>query len=310
MKIESLDAFVKIAQLRSFTQAAEACFCTQATISTRLKNLELHFKTRLFDRIGRNIELTEEGRRILPFCQSALNSLEQSKIEIESMNGLTSGRLALCSSNTPGTYLLPEIISGYHHQYLGIEIDSRIRYARDVIQEMLFDGEAELGFVSQPELIDDKKIVCEPILADELGVIVSAQHNNLERWLKRGNITICELQKETLLLSNPQSSLLQNLEKASDSKIKFNNKIVLGSMEAVKKAVCLNTGIAIVSQFLIEDELIDEKLFRFNIKGLTLKRTVYLLHRKNRNLSPAAKAFIKILEKELLLHYPESCLID
>ena len=154
------------------------------------------------------------------------------------MNGLTSGRLGLCSSNTPGTYLLPEILSCFHLQYSGIEIDSRIRYAREVINEMLFDGEAELGFVSQPQLIDNKKIVCEPILEDELEVIVCAQHKNIDLWRKRGGISINELQKETLLLSNTQSSLLQNLAKASSCKIHFVNKIVLGSMEAVKKAVC------------------------------------------------------------------------
>ncbi|MCW8331040.1 LysR family transcriptional regulator [Photobacterium sp. SDRW27] len=310
MKIENLEAFVKIAQLRSFTQAADACFCTQATISLRLKNLEMYFKTQLFDRVGRNIELTEEGRRILPFCQSALSSLEQSKIELEAMNGLTTGSLALCSSNTPGTYLLPRIIAEYHKQYSGIDIDSRIRYARDVIQEMLFDGEAELGFVSQPEGIDDKKITCQPVLTDELCVIVSSEHESLSRWLQQGGLTMRELQKQTLLLSNQKTSLIANLERASAGKVKFNTQIVLGSMEAVKKAVCLNTGIAIVSQFLIQDEVKEKKLFQLRIKGVNLQRTVYLLHRRNRSLSPAAQAFIRVLETELLTQYPERCLVE
>ncbi|MGF1762032.1 LysR family transcriptional regulator [Aliivibrio kagoshimensis] len=310
MKIENLEAFVNIAQLRSFTQAAEQCFCTQATISLRVKNLEQYFKVQLFDRVGRNIELTEEGKKILPLCQSALHALQQSKSELEAMSGLTSGNLSLCSSNTPGTYMLPEVLAHFHQQFPGIRIDSRIKYARDVIQEMLFDGDAELGFVSQPTQFDDKKIECKKILEDELCVIVSNQHPKLDQWVRYGGISIKDLQQQTLLLSNPKSSLQANLEKANGEKVIFQAQIVLGSMEAVKKSVMLNVGIGIVSQFLIEEELADKKLHKLKIKGVSLHRIVYLLHRRNRSLSPAAHAFIKVLEADLSQRYPNLCLID
>ncbi len=305
MKIENLEAFVKIAQLKSFTLAADACFCTQATMSQRLKNLENYFKVQLFDRVGRTIELTEEGKRVLPFCQSALNAIQQSKVELEAMNGLSTGELILCSSNTPGTYLLPQILADYHLQYPGISIDSRIKYARDVMQEISFDGEAELGFVSQPEIVEDKKITYQPILKDQLQVIVSPQHPMIEKWSKEKQISIKDLQKQNLLVSNGKTSLLANLEKACGEKISFESLIVLGSMEAVKKAVMLNTGVAIVSKFLIEDELENQRLYSFDLDRLNLSRTVYLLHRKNCSLSPAANAFIETLRTDISDKYPK-----
>lgn len=304
MKIESIEAFVTIAKLRSFTQAADECFCTQATMSQRLKNLENHFKVQLFDRVGRNIELTEAGRRILPYCQTALSAMSQSKVELEAINGLSTGNLLLCSSNTPGIYLLPQVLGHYCHQYPGVLIESRIKYAKDVLQEISFEGQAELGLVSQPSILDDKKLCFEPMLKDQLTVIVSAKHPNISKWTKKNFISLRELQKNNLLVSNSKSSIIQNLEKASDRKVDFNNTVVLGSMEAVKKSVMQNTGIAIVSNFLVEEEIADKKLHSFAISGVEIQRNIMLVYRKNCNLSPAAKAFIQMLKTELKDKYP------
>jgi DNA-binding transcriptional LysR family regulator len=304
MKIENLEAFVTIAKFRSFTQAADTCFCTQATMSQRLKNLENHFKTQLLDRVGRSIELTEAGRRILPYCQSALAAIHQSKIELEAINGLSTGSLLLCSSNTPGIYILPQVLADFHLQYPGVLIESRIKYAKDVLQEISFEGEAELGLISQPNVIDDKKLCFEPILKDQLTVVVSPSHSSITKWKDKGRISLKDLQKNNLLVSNSKSSILQNLERASDTKIDFNTTIVLGSMEAVKKSVMLNAGIAIVSNFLVEEDVADGKLVSFDITGVEMQRKIMLVYRKNCSLSPAAKAFIQTLKADLSDKYP------
>lgn len=304
MKIENIEAFVTIAKLRSFTQAAEACFCTQATISQRLKNLENHYKTPLFDRIGRSIELTEAGKRLLPYCQSALNAIHLSNVELEAINGLSTGNLMLCSSNTPGIYLLPQVISEFHSKYPGVEIESRIKYAKDVLQELSFDENAELGLVSQPMIVEDKKLHFEPILKDKLTVIVSPRHEKSTHWKEHGQIGLKDLLKNNLLVSNSKSSIVQNLEQASEEKIKFKTTIVLGSMEAVKRSVILNAGVAIVSEFLVEQEVSEGKLIHFDIEGIEIMRHMMLVYRKNSSLSPSAKAFIETLKTNVADKYP------
>lgn len=304
MKIENLEAFVTIAELRSFTQAADACFCTQATMSQRLKNLENHYKTSLFDRIGRNIELTEAGKRLLPYCQSALKAIQLSKVELEAINGLSSGNLMLCSSNTPGIYLLPQVLAKFHCKYPGVEIESRIKYAKDVLQELSFDGDAELGLVSQPVVIDDKKLHFEPILKDKLTVIISPNHEKATHWKNNGRVCLKELLKNNLLVSNRKSSIVQNLEQTSEENISFNTTIVLGSMEAVKRSVMLNAGVAIVSEFLVEHEVSEGRLYSFDIDGVKMLRNVMLVYRKNCSLSPSAKAFINTLKSNFLEKYP------
>ncbi|MEI8611573.1 LysR substrate-binding domain-containing protein [Enterovibrio sp. Hal110] len=89
------------------------------------------------------------------------------------------------------------------------------------------------------------------------------------------------------------------------TKVNFKQVVALGSMEAVKKAVELNTGVAIASHFLIQDEVKKGRLLSFSIDDVSINRYIMLVHRKNVSLSPVARAFIKKLKEDLIANYPK-----
>ncbi|RXJ72767.1 LysR family transcriptional regulator [Veronia nyctiphanis] len=314
MRIENFEAFVNIARLGSFTQAAEECFCTQATMSQRIKKLENFYKVQLLNRIGRDIELTVAGQKILPHCEAVLTAIRDSKNELVHVDKLSIGELNICSSNTPGTYILPQFLSNFHLQFPGIQLESQIKYAKDVINEISYGTECELGFVSQPAGVgvDDKKLVFEPILRDGLAVVVSPEHPMVkEKWQGKTSISLDELQGQTLLTSNRKSSTVQNLERTSGKKMHFKQVLALGSMEAVKKSVELNAGIAIASHFLVKDDVDSGRILSFSIDDISVYRFVMLVHRRKVSLSPTARAFIEHLKKDLVEKYPTlSCDLD
>lgn len=295
MKIENLEAFVKINQNRSFTKAAKECFCTQATISLRLKMLEEYFEVKLFDRIGRTIELTAEGEMVLPHIELILSNIEETRHRISEFKKLSFGSISISSSNTPGTYILPDIIYQYNLKYPNIKLNSHINYAKGVIQEVLYGNEYDFGLVSQPRPIDDKKIICQAVFSDRLSVITNADHP----WADRKNINISELLSETILLSNKATSLKQYIGSFYEFKPEFKKEIILGSVEAVKKNVIRGMGISIISSLAMQEELKTGRLKEVKVKGIELKREIYLLYRKNKILSPAAKAFINLLLTEI-----------
>ncbi|USH01427.1 LysR family transcriptional regulator [Grimontia kaedaensis] len=310
MRIENFEAFVNIARLGSFTQAAEECFCTQATMSQRIKKLEDYYKVQLLHRDGRGVELTLAGQQILPYCEAIIVALRDSKNELLNIDQLSIGELKICSSNTPGTYILPQILSSFHLRFPGIELESQIKYAKDVINEISFGSECELGFVSQPADVgvDDKKLMFEPILRDGLAVIVSPQHPMVkDKWEGKHSISLDDLQGQTLLTSNRKSSTVKNLETTSGKSMDFKQVVSLGSMEAVKKSVELNAGIAIASHFLVHDEVSSGKLLSFSIEDVTVYRFVMLVHRRTVSLSPTARAFVEYLKKDLAKMYPTLC---
>ena len=306
MRIENFEAFVKIAHLRSFTQAAEECFCTQATISQRIKNLENYYKAQLLDRVGRDVKLTMAGQRVLPHCEAVIKAIRDSKNELVTLNKLSTGDLKVCSSNTPGTYILPQALSDFHLMYPSVNLESQIKYAKDVISEVSYGRDCELGFVSQPAEtgLDDKKLHFEPLLRDRLTVVVSPQHPMvLTKWEGKTSIPLSELHGLSLLTSNRKSTTVKNVERTSGTKVNFKQVVALGSMEAVKKAVELNTGVAIASHFLIQEEVKKGSLLSFSIDDVSINRYIMLVHRKNVSLSPVARAFIKKLKEDLIANY-------
>lgn len=294
MKIENLVAFLKIAEHKSFTKAAKQCFCTQSSISLRLRRLEDFFDVKLFDRIGRTVELTAEGEMILPHIQLMIDNLEETKNRVSEFKQLSFGSLSITSSNTPGTYILPNIIYDFNQIYPKIEINSHIGYAKKVIQEILYGNEFDFGLVSQPSPIEDKKIVCQPVLSDKLSVITDINH---PLGMKK-QVDFHALLNETILLSNKATSLKQYISSLSPTKPEFKREVILGSVEAVKKNVRRGMGISIISSFSVKEELENGQLREVQVKEIDLKRTIYLLRRKNKILSPAAKAFINLLPIE------------
>ena len=95
MDIESLRAFLAVAETGSFSQAADRLFLTQPAISKRIAQLETQLDTRLFDRIGRTVSLTESGQALISRANSILQQVEDTERAIRNLNGEIGGQLSL-----------------------------------------------------------------------------------------------------------------------------------------------------------------------------------------------------------------------
>ena len=294
MNIVNVQTFISIAHHQSFTKAAERCCCTQATASLRIKNLEDYYGVKLFDRIGKNIQLTDSGKILLPYMEIILSTFMESKDRIDQLKNLTFGEISIVSSHTPGTHILPEVICKFCKKHPKIKINAHIQYSKQVIRSLLFDFQYDLGFVSQPKPIEDDKLICQPILKDHLSVFTHPTHP----WATRATVNFKELTNETLVLSNKSTTIIDYLNSLGNEKLNFSKQIVIGNFEAVKQAVMMGIGFSILSKFVVKDELASGKLKEIKIENFKLNRIIYLLRRKRKILSPASKAFISLLLDE------------
>ena len=125
MDLASLDTFIAIAETGSFSAAGERLHLTQPAVSKRIAALEQQLDARLFDRIGREISLTEAGRALLPRAYQILNVLDDTRRALTNLNGEVSGRLTLATSHHIGLHRLPPLHRGVQirrhrrHQQLG-----------------------------------------------------------------------------------------------------------------------------------------------------------------------------------------------
>ena len=123
MDFSALEAFVTVAEQGSFSRAAEALHLTQPAISKRVAALESELDARLFDRIGRKVNLTEAGDALLSNARRILQELEESRRVIANLSTEVRGRLSLATSHHAGLHRLPPVLRIYTKQYPQVELD-------------------------------------------------------------------------------------------------------------------------------------------------------------------------------------------
>jgi DNA-binding transcriptional LysR family regulator len=162
-----------VAERLHVTRAAAALNMTQSSASAAIQALETSLDTKLFNRVGRHIELTEAGRVFLPEARAVLKRMAQAEQALAELEGLERGRLALWASQTTAGYFLPRFIARFHEKWPGIELSLTIDNTTGVARAVA-GGEADLGFVEGD--VDDPLLVRIDVGADTLVLVVAATH--------------------------------------------------------------------------------------------------------------------------------------
>ncbi len=113
MDLNSLNTFIAIAETGSFSEAGERLHLTQPAVSKRIAALEQQLNARLFDRVGREVNLTEAGRALLPRAYQLLNVLDDTRRALNNLTGEVSGRLVLATSHHIGLHRLPPLLRAF-----------------------------------------------------------------------------------------------------------------------------------------------------------------------------------------------------
>ena len=118
MLIESLQAFVAVADSGSFTQAADALFVNQSVISRRVQALEKELETQLFERNSRHVSLTEDGRAFLPYAQRAINAQRDGMNALKGRTLRKSNRLRIGFNHLTQTSASAKLLAQFHNLYV------------------------------------------------------------------------------------------------------------------------------------------------------------------------------------------------
>jgi DNA-binding transcriptional LysR family regulator len=174
MDTQLLQAFVAVAEHSSFSNAAEQMHLTQPAISKRIALLESQLDCSLFDRIGRQITLTEAGRALLPHAQAVLQQIRSAKRHIQDLRGGVTGLLSMGISHHMGLHRLPLVLEQFTQQYPEVRLDIDFLDSEEAYERVLL-GEVELGVIT---LAPEEKPSLQQIVIwrDELVVTVARNH--------------------------------------------------------------------------------------------------------------------------------------
>jgi len=178
MTFEQLSIFVAVAEREHLTRGAEALSLTPSAVSSAIRNLEAFYRVALFNRVGRRIELTVEGRAFLDEARATLARVRAAEQMLAEMGGLSRGTLSVHASQTIASYWLPPVLMAFHAEYPGVELDLTIGNTRSVANAVR-EGLADIGFV---EGVVDEPALSLSRLTDDAILIVTGSRPFLGRW--------------------------------------------------------------------------------------------------------------------------------
>lgn len=283
MDFDNLKAFLAVAQKRSFSLAAIELHLTQPAISKRIAALESELEANLFDRVGKQIQLTPAGHVLQPRAQALITLLGETKQAMSDLSGKVFGELKVATSHHLGLHKLPPVLRAFASQYPQVSLkfeflDSEIAIAK--VQK----GICELAVVTLPT-IPVENIELETLWHDPLVFVTN-------------KIADCE-QLDCLKQLSLLPAILPNLNTYTGRLVKncfderhlpLNVHMSTNYLETIKMMVSVGLGWS-----LLPESMLDGNIQKIPVQDANLVRLLGTAKHQKRHLSNAATAFMDVL---------------
>jgi DNA-binding transcriptional LysR family regulator len=290
VRLEQLDAFVEIHRRGSVSQAAEALFVTQPTLTARLKGLERELEAVLFIRSGRGMRLSEAGRAYLPYAERTLDAARAGRRLLAELARGESGHLALGAAPAVGTYVLPRILTRFRRTHPKVALAVRTGHSEEVL-ELVLREQVEIGLGRALRHPDVQAI---PLYEDELVLVVDPTH----RFAEAGAVGTEEISEVQLILFDRTSSYHRLTNEFFRGAGAVPRAVMeLDNIDAAKKMVEQGLGVALLPHTAVAGELEAGALRAVRLSDTpALRREIVIFRRRDAGAaSGALEAFLNCL---------------
>lgn len=272
--LKQLEVFIAVAQAGNVTRAAESLSITQSATSMALADFESQLGRKLFDRIGKRLQLNDSGRLLLPKALDAVARVADIEHMARSDEAMI-GPLRIGASLTIGNYMMPGLIGSFMKSYPGAQLTLDVANTKHIV-EALEQFHIDLGFIEG--FCHEPNIEVLPWCHDELVVFAAASHP----LAKKKTVTEDDLAAADWILREPGSGTREVFDNAVLGRIhRINLLLEFGHTEAIKQAVASGIGIGCASRRTLEDAFRTGGVVPLATPYLDLRRELYvLIHRQ------------------------------
>lgn len=285
MDIETLKAFTAVARTRSFSLAARELFVTQPAVSKRIAALEVHLNHSLFDRMGKEVRLTEAGEALLPHAHRILQAISAAERLVRENSGEIVGILRVATSHHIGLHHLPPVLRAFAsaHKNVNLQFDF---LDSELAHQKVLAGECELAIVTlAPKL--EPPLRAEVLWQDPLKFVVGRDHHLAQSQTTSLDI----LSKEPAILPDLNTYTGRLVKECFDSRhLDLTLNMATNYLETIKMMVSVGLGWSVLPATLI-----DQHMHVLKIPGVNLSRQLGVVQHQRRSLGNAAKAFYATL---------------
>lgn len=296
MNLKQLEAFVCVADDRSFSKAAKELFLTQPTISAHISSLEKELNARLFVRNTKEVDLSEDGKRLYSYAKQMVE-LEK-KVE-EVFGKREEGEqhcIRIAASTVPAQYLLPQILAKFNEKYPKEQFKIQETDSTQVVEKIV-EQSIDVGFSGT--VLEKKHCVYLPFYKDEL--IIITPNTEKYRELQQKNEKASWIAEESVIMREEGSGTRKEAEKQlKKNGISLDSLRIVASIEnqeTIKRSVENGVGVSIVSKLAAEKEIENGQLLGFPLTSGEKVRNINIVYNKNAKLARSVEKFIKIAKE-------------
>jgi DNA-binding transcriptional LysR family regulator len=291
MQIESLKVFCDLAETKSFTKAAQINNVTQSAVSQTISALERRFKSLLIERSKKNFRLTPEGEVFYDYSKRILQTCDALHSKLQEIEDVVSGNIRVATVYSIGLHVLPPYVTTFLKRYPSVNV--HVEYKRDnQVYETVLGNVVDLGLVAYPTR--DPRLEVVSLRTDKLVLICHPQHP----FAEKKSIKVKALNGQKFINFEKDIPTCKALEKIfKEHRVKVDQVMQFDNIETVKRAVEIDSGVAIVPQETITQEIAKETLKSVELENGAYSRPLAVIYKKSKVLSPAIKQFIAMLKE-------------
>jgi DNA-binding transcriptional LysR family regulator len=298
MDVRMIRYFLAVAEEGSFRGAARREGVSQPAVSQAIALLEEEVGGRLFDRVARRVSLTAEGRLLLAPARRLVDDLEDLRTLVDRARGEVRGRLELGTTDAASIYVLPRVYRAFRRRHPGADLSVRVEGTEPLLRQMA-ERSVEIAIVSlsvgdRTAALPGPGFTAEPLHREELQLILSARHP----LAARRRLNLADL-ADTPLITFKEESITRRAVAALFAAAGVEPRVAMeiSSPEAIKKLVEVGLGASVLPARSVAAEVRAGTLVTPAVRGGKLHRVLGVVRDARRTASPAAQAFLELLEQ-------------
>ena len=282
-RLQQLRGFCYASKFESISQAAEAMFLSQPSVSLQIKALEKELGVTLFERRGPRITLTYDGQQLWALAKPLVEGIDRIEEDFASLRETEErGVVSIAAGGSTIQYILPPFVERFMQEYPNVEVRLHNVTGKGGLEKL---REGEVDFAVGPMLDTPPDIIFHPLVTQEPMLITRLDHP----LAKRKRVGLKDVCKYPLILPPQEQSTYRFVEAVfNDRSLDYEVKLEVGGYDVIKQYVRMGLGISIVMSHCISD---GDELHAVPMGRYFPKRTYGVVLKKGRNSSPPAEKF-------------------
>jgi DNA-binding transcriptional LysR family regulator len=294
LEFRQLKTFMSIVKLGNFSQAAQFLGYTQSSVTTHIQLLEKELNTILFERFGHQLMLTTDGERLYDYAEKITKLAEDAKNELDHFE-IPRGPIIIGMPESLCAYYLTDLLQEYTLLYPDVQLKVKFGIGSDFCN-LLRKNMMDLAFVLEENSSDTDLV--NTLLWNEPIVMVASPNHDLAAL---SQVEAKDLQDQRLIFIESGTSYQSTLEESLAKRSIFPKAVLeICHIPTIKQMVINNLGITVLPLAVVKEELDAGTLVLLPWHGPTFQANAYLLYYKDKWLSHAIQAFIRLVQERLL----------